>query len=119
MRVVPEVPRYIDVQGRQIAVDEQGFLIDPGQWTEEVAAFMADQLDVALTPAHWTVIRFMRDRLEETQISPDARHAFRYLEAELPGVNGKKRFFELFPKGYVSQACRIPGMRQPRAWSTG
>ena len=119
MRVVPEMPRYIDVHGRQIKVDEQGFLVDPDQWTEEVAVFMADQLEVTLTPAHWIVIRFMRDSLEKTQISPDARHAFRHLETELPGENGKKRFFELFPKGYVSQACRIAGMRQPRAWSTG
>jgi len=27
--------------------------------------------------------------------------------------------FELFPYGYVKQACKIAGMRKPRAWSTG
>jgi len=27
--------------------------------------------------------------------------------------------FVLFPYGYVKQACKIAGMRRPRAWSTG
>jgi len=27
--------------------------------------------------------------------------------------------FELFPYGYVKQACKIAGMKKPRAWSTG
>ena len=27
--------------------------------------------------------------------------------------------FELFPYGYVKQACKIAGMRKPRSWSTG
>jgi tRNA 2-thiouridine synthesizing protein E len=32
---------------------------------------------------------------------------------------GRGKLFELFPYGYVKQACRIAGMRRPRAWSTG
>lgn len=31
----------------------------------------------------------------------------------------KKLIFELFPYGYVKQACKIAGMMRPRAWSTG
>ena len=31
----------------------------------------------------------------------------------------QKKLFELFPYGYVKQACKIAGMRRPRAWSTG
>jgi sulfur relay (sulfurtransferase) DsrC/TusE family protein len=27
--------------------------------------------------------------------------------------------FELFPYGYVKQACKIAGMKRPRGWSTG
>jgi len=35
------------------------------------------------------------------------------------GANARKRLFELFPYGYVKQACRIGGTRRPRIWSTG
>jgi len=31
----------------------------------------------------------------------------------------KGRLFQLFPYGYVKQACKIAGMMRPRAWSTG
>jgi len=31
----------------------------------------------------------------------------------------KKIIFTLFPYGYVKQACKIAGMKRPRAWSTG
>ena len=35
------------------------------------------------------------------------------------GKDAHKKLFELFPYGYVKQACKIAGMRRPRAWSTG
>jgi len=35
------------------------------------------------------------------------------------GRDAQKKLFELFPYGYVKQACKIAGMRRPRAWSTG
>jgi tRNA 2-thiouridine synthesizing protein E len=33
--------------------------------------------------------------------------------------SGRERLFQLFPYGYVKQACKIAGMKKPRAWSTG
>jgi len=33
--------------------------------------------------------------------------------------SAKQHLFELFPYGYVKQACKIAGMQRPRAWSTG
>ena len=41
--------------------------------------------------------------------------------AEVKGAASQERndLFMLFPYGYVKQACKIAGMRRPRAWSTG
>ena len=99
-------------------VDDEGYLVDPGDWTEAWAAATASALGVTLTDDHWRVIRFMREYLEAHQVIPDARHAMKHLESHHPGA-GRKRMFELFPYSYVGQACRIAGMRRPRAWSTG
>ena len=33
--------------------------------------------------------------------------------------DGRRMMFELFPYGYVKQAVKMAGMKQPRAWSTG
>jgi sulfur relay (sulfurtransferase) DsrC/TusE family protein len=44
----------------------------------------------------------------------------RFLADEVgAGSVARQRLFELFPYGYVRQACKVAGMRRPRAWSTG
>lgn len=42
-------------------VDDEGYLLDPDQWTEEWAAQQAHLLNLSLDDDHWFVIRFMRD----------------------------------------------------------
>ncbi len=98
--------------------DDEGYLVDPDQWTDAEAQATARQLGIELSDDHWFVIRFMRDWYAEHRVAADARHAMRHLEQRYPG-EGRKRLFELFPYGYVAQACRIAGMKRPRAWSTG
>ncbi len=98
-------------------LDAEGYLTDPGAWSEDFARATAQQLGLELTGDHWAVFRFMRAYLEEHQVAPDARFVMRHL-AETMGA-GRNRLFELFPYGYVGQACKIAGMRRPRVWSTG
>jgi TusE/DsrC/DsvC family sulfur relay protein len=99
-------------------LDAEGYLIEPGDWNEDVAKILANEEDIQLEDDHWDVIRFMRDYYEEHQIAADARFVIKHL-AERIGKDAHKRLFELFPYGYVKQACKIAGMRRPRAWSTG
>ena len=101
--------------------DDEGYLVNPEDWTPELAATLAREEDLTLTDDHWTAIRFMREYQVEHGITPDMRHVAKHLAAEL-GCDkkaGKARLFELFPYGYVKQTCKIAGMRRPRAWSTG
>jgi tRNA 2-thiouridine synthesizing protein E len=108
------------VAGRTVALDDQGFLVDPADWSEDVAEALAREEGIVLQADHWAVLRFMRSYYEEHGIAVDARHVIKFL-AGLRGENsgGRNDLFRLFPYGYVKQACRIAGMRKPRAWSTG
>jgi len=120
VRTLPETPSLLAAGGRKIAVDQQGFLLDPDDWDERVAEELARIAGVTLTETHWDVLRFMRTYLAEHGIAADARFVFRFLDSRTAdGKSGRALFFELFPYGYVGQACKIAGMRQPRAWSTG
>jgi TusE/DsrC/DsvC family sulfur relay protein len=66
------------------------------------------------------VFGFMREYYSEHQVAPDARHTIKFLADQLGyGRAARKRLFELFPYGYVKQACKASGMKRPRAWSTG
>ena len=101
-------------------LDEEGYLVDPAQWNEQVAEALAREEHIVLSEEHWAVIRFMREYYEQHHIAPDARHVMKHLAAfKGAGTAERNDLFALFPYGYVKQACRIAGMRKPRAWSTG
>lgn len=103
----------------QIAdIDEEGYLVDPATWSEDVARDFAERENIQLTENHWDAIRFMREYYAEHQIAPDVRHVTKHLSERL-GPGSRNIVFELFPYGYVKQACKIAGMKRPRAWSTG
>lgn len=121
MRTRPDVISELAVGDRIVHLDELGFLVDPSEWDNAVAEALASRQNVELTEDHWKVIGFMRAFLAEHGIAPDARFVMRYLDerAAARGKTGRDLLFELFPYGYVGQACRIAGMRQPLAWSTG
>jgi TusE/DsrC/DsvC family sulfur relay protein len=99
-------------------IDEDGYLIDPIKWNESVAEEFASQENIQLTEVHWDVIRFMRKYYEEHLIAPDARYSIKHLSEKF-GKDSRNKLFELFPYGYVQQACKIAGMKRPRGWSTG
>jgi TusE/DsrC/DsvC family sulfur relay protein len=99
-------------------IDDEGYLIDPLEWNDRLAEELSRQEGIELTTDHWTVIRFMRNYYAEHQVSPDVRHVTKHLAERISG-DTRKLLFDLFPYGYVKQACRIAGMKRPRGWSTG
>jgi TusE/DsrC/DsvC family sulfur relay protein len=101
-----------------VNVDEEGYLVEPGDWTEEIARELALKENIQLSDDHWAAINFMRQYYVEHQVAPDVRHVMKHL-AKQPGNESRNRIFDLFPYGYVKQACKIAGMKRPRAWSTG
>lgn len=108
----------LDIEDREIVTDQEGYLLDPSDWDEAVAQALARQENLELTDTHWSAIRFMRAFFEEHQVTADVRHVTHHL-SEQGIADAKKSLFDAFPYGYVKQACRIAGMRKPRAWSTG
>lgn len=101
----------------KLDLDSEGYLVDPADWTEDTARDLAAGEGIILTDEHWSAIRFMRAWLDDRQVAPDVRHVIKHLSERHGG--GRNRIFELFPYGYVQQACKIAGMRRPRSWSTG
>jgi tRNA 2-thiouridine synthesizing protein E len=103
-----------------VTYDPEGYLVDPMDWTREIAEGLALDEGLELTDEHWKVMGFMRDYYEEHHIAADARFTIKFIADELGyGSAARKRLFELFPYGYVKQACKVSGMKRPRAWSTG
>lgn len=101
--------------------DNEGYLVNPEDWDEILAAQLAEEEHLALNETYWPILRFMRNYWSNHRIAPDVRHVVRWL-AEQQGVDKKTAkdvLFRLFPYGYVKQACKLAGMQRPRVWSTG
>lgn len=102
------------------AIDDEGYLVDPDTWDEQVAEWLAAREALELTEEHWAVLYFMRRYYEAHQIAPDARYTIQFLADEKGyGRKARNHLFKLFPYGYVQQGCKVAGMKRPRAWSSG
>jgi len=101
--------------------DAEGYLVNPEDWSKTIARELAAEENIEIDDDYWLAIDFMRDYFNEHNIAPDIRHLMTYLATnyQCDKKEAKKRIFELFPYGYVKQACKIAGMKRPRAWSTG
>ena len=110
----------MEVDGQVVETDEEGYLVDPGEWNALVAEQFARQEGIVLTDVHWGVLNFMRAFFEEHQVAADARFVIKHMAEDMGlGSQARNDLFKLFPYGYVKQACKIAGMRRPRSWSTG
>jgi TusE/DsrC/DsvC family sulfur relay protein len=78
-----------------VAIDAEGYLVDPSAWSEDFAEKVARAEGIALTEEHWKAIRFMRGWLEEHGVAPDARHVMKFLAGDREA--GRGRLFALFP----------------------
>ncbi len=95
--------------GSTVEVDSEGFLTDPQQWNEQIAAEIARANGIAqLSDRHWQVINFMRKTYLETGSAPSIRSL-----GKTSGVPIKE-LYELFPKGPAKLAAKIGGIPKPR-----
>jgi dissimilatory sulfite reductase related protein len=91
-----------------LALDPEGFLEKPEQWTEEIAREIAGENDITeLTDKHWQVVRFMRNKFLETGNAPTIRSL-----GKESGVSIKE-LYQLFPKGPAKLAAKIGGIPKP------
>lgn len=95
--------------------DDDGFLLDPDDWTEEIAKEIALKEKLEFTEDRWNLVRLIRDYYCENGSVPELRKVLKQLKAELgPEKATRKYVYALFPYGYGQQGCKIAGMRQPK-----
>ena len=94
--------------GQSVEVNEEGFLVNPGDWNKEIAIDIARQEGIdELTDAHWKVIEFCRQRATETGSAPTLRQITTSSDITT------KELFALFPKGPAKKVAKISGLGKP------
>ena len=108
----------IEVNGKMIEIDEEGFLVDRDDWSEDVSEAIANRDGIELKDEHMGLIDYFRDYYEEHQVHP----TMHVLVQRIGGKIGKKfhehkeyeKFlYMLFPSDPVSELCKLAGLPKP------
>jgi TusE/DsrC/DsvC family sulfur relay protein len=99
------------VNGVEHATDSEGYLLEP-DFGDEVVTVIAQAEGIALTDAHWEVVRFMREQYQEHGHTPNFRNMLKGFQAIRPDADSQY-LYNLFPVGPAKQAAKIAGLPQP------
>jgi len=104
----------IEVNGKSLEVDEEGYLSNLNDWEKDVAEIMANEDGIDLGEDHWEIINFLREYYEEYQIAPAVRVLTKAVGKKLGKDKGNSKYlYELFPYGPGKQACKFAGLPKP------
>jgi len=95
------------LDGHQINVNEEGFLTDPKEWTDDIGKALAAQIGITLTDAHWKAIRFLRQDFEAQGETATLRRV-----STVGGIPIKE-LFALFPQKPAKKMAYIAGLPKP------
>jgi dissimilatory sulfite reductase related protein len=99
---------FVDVKGKQIELDEDGFLMEPGDWSDDMVAYFAIQEEVTeLTENHWKLINYLREYYQKFGVAPMIRKLCKDTGFSL------KEIYVMFPSGPAKGACKLAGLPKP------
>lgn len=108
--------RTLNVDGREIATDKEGYLCNLGDWSENFARALAAQEGLTLTDEHWQVIHFLRDFYEERRVQAQVRVMIKHFAALWGSEKGNNHYLhDLFPVGGPQkQGNRLAGLMRTK-----
>ena len=115
----PQEHTVLEVEGRYITIDQEGYLIDPADWSMAVTETMAQADGLELVDDHWLLIDFLNRFYAEYQIAPEMPVLARNLCKDQHDCRWTRRYIQqLFPGG-AKTACRYAGLPAPVGRSCG
>jgi len=93
--------------GRQVQVNDEGFLTDPTEWDEDLAQVLASAIGITLTDEHWKAIHFLREDFAAQGETPTLRRV------STRGGIPVKELFTLFPQKPAKKMAYVAGLPKP------
>jgi len=101
-----------EVNGKQIATTENGYLESLDDWDKDVAGMIAAAEGLSLTQDHWDVIEYLRDAyFNHNGEQPNNRAILKAMQDKWPDRKvDNKTLFDLYPGNPSKQAGKIAGL---------
>ena len=96
------------IAGKEVHVNDEGFLTEFDEWDEQVGAALAANIGIEMTPRHWEVINFLRADYQDQGETATTRRV-----QKVGGVPTKEQF-ALFPKKPARKMSYIAGVPKPK-----
>lgn len=109
----------IEVNSKTIETDEEGYLVNPAAWNENVASVIAKAEKIDLTESHWSLIEIARDHYELHQQHLSGNELVHLLGKYLQEKPHEMRhdindyLYQLFPQSPEKQLAKIAGLPKP------
>ncbi len=98
----------VELAGKQVNVDEDGFIQDPDKWDRSIAEALAKLEGVdSMGDDHWKLVEYIRDYYQKFGIAPMVRKLCKETGFNL------KYVYQLFPSGPAKGACKVAGLPKP------
>lgn len=94
--------------GKNILVNEEGFLTDLNQWDRDVATAIAEEEGIQMTNRHWEVVDYIQNQFR-------AEVPLTIRKVGKSGVVDIKEFYSLFPNGPLKKSSKISGIPKPQS----
>jgi len=95
------------------ASDPEGHMFGLEHWSPLISQLRARAEEISLTDEHWEIVIYLRERYRYHGMAGSGRELLHELEERFCDNQGRKRLYELFPGGPVSQGSRIAGLPLP------
>ncbi len=104
------------VDGVEILLDGEGYLLDLDQWSKEFVQVRAAHEQLELTDEHWEIINFIRQYYEDNNVQAPVRDMIKYFKKRWGKEKGNTRYLhKIFPLGGPQkQGNRLAGVRKPK-----
>ncbi len=96
------------IADRTVTVDEEGFMTEYDEWSEEVGERLAEQIGIEMTDEHRNVIIFLREDFAEKGETATIRRV------STVGGFPTKSLFQLFPKKPAKKMAYVAGLPKPK-----
>lgn len=104
----------LHIEGRNIALDKDGYLVDLQDWSESVAQALAQAEELELSAEHWEILHLLRAFHAEFQLSPANRPLIKYAALKLGPEKGNSLHLNRLFKGTPAKlAAKLAGLPKP------
>jgi tRNA 2-thiouridine synthesizing protein E len=101
----------IEVNGKTIETDQNGNLVNPQDWDQDVAKVLAAEEEVELTQEHWDVLEYLRDEYQNNNGNqPMERQINKDMGKRWGKKLSSKDLYRLFPRAPSKQGNKIAGL---------